>query len=434
MSDARITIALVLLGACATRTGEVGKGYTKVLETFAEDVGKLDVVFVVDDSGSMADDQRALVEGARSELFGQLEAQPGGMPDLHLAIVSSSVAVGYGITNCQQGDTPDGRFVIGDPRVDPTPCPQIGGPFLIDVDDGAGGRIRNYTGTLDDAFACAAMLGNNGCGLEQPLEALRRALDGSHPESAGFVRDDALLLVVFLTDEDDGSARDPSVYSPTRIDDPFAIEARGFEQGVICDPDDASIGPRDHCAPREDSATIEPISTYADFLRALKPDPSMVMLAGIMAPPAPVAVVPFGQSSKATIGTACVPPPGLCAGDPTQTCARSGATPAIRLNALLAEFPARYTFASICDQTMSARVRQIAGATTAVMSNVPCLGGDATATADRCRALDLAPTGERRTIPLAIVDDPVTCGYTPTHQRAVVEPLPAGHRLLVECL
>ena len=47
-----------------------------------------------------------------------------------------------------------------------------------------------------------------GCGIEGTLEVLRRALDGRHPENAGFLRDDALLLVVFVTNEDDNSPVD----------------------------------------------------------------------------------------------------------------------------------------------------------------------------------------------------------------------------------
>ncbi len=58
-----------------------------------------------------------------------------------------------------------------------------------------------------------AQIGATGCGFEAPLEAMKRSLDGSRIENTGFIRDGAFLAVVFLTDEDDASVKDSSVYS-----------------------------------------------------------------------------------------------------------------------------------------------------------------------------------------------------------------------------
>jgi hypothetical protein len=76
--------------------------------------------------------------------------------------------------------------------------------------------------TFTHDFQCNAALYVNGCGLEQPLEALHRALlwydprdrPGNTSPNAGFVRDDALLAIVVLTDEEDGSARDCRFAAP----------------------------------------------------------------------------------------------------------------------------------------------------------------------------------------------------------------------------
>jgi hypothetical protein len=67
-----------------------------------------------------------------------------------------------------------------------------------------------------DWFKCNAGLYINGCGLESPLEAIWRALvehdarfaPGNASPNAGFLRDEALLAIVVLTDEEDGSVRD----------------------------------------------------------------------------------------------------------------------------------------------------------------------------------------------------------------------------------
>ena len=50
--------------------------------------------------------------------------------------------------------------------------------------------------------------GDVGCGFQQPLEATYLALHGDVPENAGFLRDDALLVVVYIVDKDDCSVPD----------------------------------------------------------------------------------------------------------------------------------------------------------------------------------------------------------------------------------
>ena len=47
-----------------------------------------------------------------------------------------------------------------------------------------------------------AQIGATGCGFEQHLLAMRRALE-NNPANAGFLRDNAFLAVIFIADEDD---------------------------------------------------------------------------------------------------------------------------------------------------------------------------------------------------------------------------------------
>jgi hypothetical protein len=434
-----IALALALAaGACSTPRGAVGSGYRKVVETLSDPPTKLDVLFVIDDSGSTTDDQRALVDAARTELFPQLETMDGTLPDLHVAVVSTGVSLpGSGLTFCDDAyySLPDGRFLRGpwQPSGAPT-CPGISGAFLSDAPDGAGGRTTNFTGTLEDNFACIAQLGNVGCGIEQPLEAMHRALSGEHPENDGFLRDDALLLVVFLGDEDDSSFVDGSVIQAS--DDPFVLNDREFEYGVICDPDDASVGPRTGCVPRDNPAVIHGIDEYVDFLTSLKADPSLVMVAGITSPPGPVAIIPGTlpeHSSQVELDGACTPPPGPCAYDPTMTCPRGPVKPAVRLDAFLSDFPARYVLSSMCEDDMPTRVRRVAHATRGVMTNDGCLLGTANIQAASCAAYDVEPDGARTRLPLTIGRDDATCDYTPTHLRATLPVTPAGHHLEVDC-
>jgi hypothetical protein len=435
---ASLSAALALAAACSSQSAPVGEGYQKVLETFDTPITSLDVLFVVDNSLSMAGHQRDLVAAARDQLFAQLEAQPGGMPDLHVAITSSSIAVNDNLIGCTPADTSDGRFVLGN-QVPNTPPPDCGiaGNFLVDVSDGHGGRTTNFPGTIEDAFACAAVIGDHGCGLEQPLESMHRALDGEHAENGGFLRDDAMLLVVFLSDEDDGSLIDPTIYDPDTSPTParlFVDNDLAFQYGVVCDPDDDSTGTRADCAPREDSPYIHHIAEYTSFLQGLKLDPSMVMVAAIAPPAAPVNVSFSPTADHLQVDAVCTPPAGPCVDDPTMICTYYDASPAPRLNAFLDAFPARNTLASLCSEPMDARMSQIARTLTNVMASSTCLIGDWHVTTDRCRALDLAPDGGRTAMPVDIVEDDATCGYTATHLRAQLAPVAAGHRVEVDCL
>jgi hypothetical protein len=77
-----------------------------------------------------------------------------------------------------------------------------------------GGTTQNAA-EFSDWFRCNAGLYLGGFGIEQPLEAIYRALVvhgaraplGSNAPNAGFLRDEALLAIVVLTDEEDGSVR-----------------------------------------------------------------------------------------------------------------------------------------------------------------------------------------------------------------------------------
>jgi len=405
----RLVCVLAVVAAC-TRSAEIGKGYAKVLDTMADPPSKLDVVFVIDDSGSIVGDQESLVNAARTELFPQLLTASGELPDLHLAVVSSSLDLPSPDLDCT--GTPNGHFIEGPWRQD-APCTVVSGAYLTDAPDGSGGRITNYTGTLGDAFACMASIGYQGCGFEQPLEALRRGLQD--PSSAGFLRDDAMLLVVFLTDEDDSSGTDPTTWLPY---DRYYANDFWFEYGIVCDQDPLTTGLHTNCRPDDASTALTPIQTYVDFLRSLKSDPDLVMVAGIVSPAGPVDVSESYNKLELR-----------------QVCPDAGRTgfPAIRLNAFMPEFPARYVLTSFCEDSMEERLHKIASSVTGVMTNRPCLLTDASVSADRCRAFDVDEHGVRSATSAPVVEDMEMCGYTATHLRADIDVAP-GHHIEAECL
>lgn len=428
----------ILISSCGGPTDVVvGEDYRRVHDPLVTPTTALDVLFIVDASGSMQAEQAALVAAAGQQLFAQLQTDLGGPPDLHVAVVSTDVGVGIPDVPGCPAESYDGRFRTG---ADGVTCP-IDGRYLIDEADGAGGRTTNYTGSFVDAFACAATLGTLGCGFEQPLEAMRRALDGRYPEHAGFLRNDALLLIVFLTDEDDCSASDPAIYGDpaATVTSPLGPRTsfRCFEFGVVCDPDEPrTAGEKAGCVSREDSAYIAPVGPYADFLRALKPDPAMVMLAGMYGPLGPVVV---GEGVLAPEGYPSLMP----------TCAAAGtgveALPPIRLAGLADEFQSRFVFESLCDSVMSERLYRVTRSTSGVMSQRPCLLGDlgTATTTERCRAFDVAGAtstplqrcGNGAVTNCFSVATSAQCDYTPSGLGATYRgSLAAGHRLVVECL
>jgi len=342
----RWILSLVLLSACVGRQLseiEPEQSIEQVLDIPLVGTHDVDILFVIDDSGSMAQEQASLAANF-DRFMDVLTNAAGGMPSLHLGVVSTDMGVGSAgaIAGCSA--TGDGGRLQGAPRV--AGCSAPAGAFISDVASRDGTRQTNYQGSLADTFGCIAQLGIDGCGFEQPLEAARRALDGSNPQNAGFLRQDAFLALVFITDEDDCSATpelfDTSQNSP---DDPLGplSSFRCFDLGVVCDPDTPrEPGVKTGCAPREDSPYFHHVRDYVDFFRSLKADPEMVIVAGIIGDPSPVVVggaMDLMPSCETSTGSA---------------------TPAIRMSAFLDGFPGRSTETTICDEDLSEALALVA--------------------------------------------------------------------------
>jgi hypothetical protein len=155
---------------------------------------KMDLVFVVDDSGSMAEEQGNL--GSNFPMFANLLANyttpDGDHIDFRIAVTTTGRDMDYKIQN---------------------------GPITIPMhEDGDNGVFRNNCNVakryleptdpnLNEALACRANVGTGGPGFEMPLLMSKWALSERMMDNTNvnFLRDDALLAIVYLTDEDDGS-------------------------------------------------------------------------------------------------------------------------------------------------------------------------------------------------------------------------------------
>jgi len=245
----------------------------------------LDILFVIDNAPTMAEEQAALLANF-TRFANVLENMEGGLPNVHIGVISADLGAGpYSVGNCVAGG--DGAELQSSPRRD---CEAPQDAFISDVANYDGTRTRNYSGDLTETFACIAELGTEGCELSQPLAAARRALDGSVATNAGFLRDDAFLQIVFITDQDDCSAKDTTLFDPNATELGPLTPFRCFEYGVVCDPDLPRVaGQRIDCQPRDGSAYFGSLQEEADFLRSLKDDPNMVLVAAVIGNPEPVA-------------------------------------------------------------------------------------------------------------------------------------------------
>ena len=142
----------------------------------------IDILFVIDDSGSMGEEQASLARNFPA-FVNVLNTIPGGLPDVHIGVVSSNVGTGgVNIGGCSSATQPEGD----DGNLQTNGCAGVTAAYLEDVAQPDGSRTRNYSGALADVFTCMAQLGTTGCGFEAHLESAFRALSpGRNP---GFLR------------------------------------------------------------------------------------------------------------------------------------------------------------------------------------------------------------------------------------------------------
>ncbi len=445
-----IGLATVALAAgCPNREvskvdpSQVKEGYKDIPVEINRDI---DVLFVIDNSGSMAEEQASLSNNF-NRFIAVLENIEGGLPNIHLGVVSTDVGAGpFNISGCS-GHGDNGQLQSA-PNGSCTPP---SGAFISDIDDGAGGRIRNYTDTLAETFSCIGRLGIDGCGFEQPFESMKRALNGSNPTNAEFLRPSAFLAVIFITDEDDCSTSDTNMFDTAQnsVSDPLGplSSFRCFEFGVRCDPDTPRTpGPRQDCEPRNDSAYMYGVDEYVSFLKGIKEDPNMVIVGGIIGNPTPV-----------TVGVDDDNNPEL---DPSCVSASGDADPGVRLSFFLEAFPQRSTVTTICNEDLSDALILIAELLAKVIGN-PCIEGNIDARPDEegiqydCQVSDVRYPGEDRqeetiipectsTSPAAPLPcwhfetDMDSCPDTPTNLTLIVErgagSVPTGTHVIARCV
>jgi hypothetical protein len=368
----------------------------------------VDLLFLIDDSSSMRLSQDNLMRNF-PVLMTTLRNLPGGLPNVHIAVISSDMGAGDGsIASCDSEDpgTPigtggaGGLSTVGAKRgmfqfsargtctstgLDP------GATFISDVDG-----LRNYTGNLEDVFTCIAALGEQGCGFEHQFAAITRALgvDGRGTAPAanlGFLRPDAYLAIVLITDEDDCSAAPGFKLYDTASNTNMASHLgppanfRCNEFGHLCNgaPPDrnapnldvtATVS-YDGCTSNETGQYVLGVRDTADRIRSLKADDGQIMIAAITGPRAPYVV---GWKQPSTEDTSCNANGQSCPWPVVQhSCVAADgnfADPAVRIGELADQFGENGRVLSICDTDYSPALADIAGSVVAYV-NEPCILG-----------------------------------------------------------
>jgi hypothetical protein len=229
-------------------------------------VTAVDLLFVIDNSNSMAQEQAALqeqVEVLFSVLInpGMTEAVALGA-DLHVGVATTDMGTGsYTIQTCSNPTSGDNgvlqnrdQGVISGcrPTYSALDCDRAECPWLSHSAERPDDGTDPTDPPIWEDFGCIATLGSGGCGFEQPLESSLAALtvqtEPGRPNE-GFLREGALLTVVYVTDEDDCSSGNAEMFNPQNSD-----------MGCLCD----------RCVAHEDE--LYPISRYHDAFVELAAD------------------------------------------------------------------------------------------------------------------------------------------------------------------
>lgn len=251
----------------------------------SEGCQRIDILFVIDDSGSMSEEQNNLVYSFPKfvEVLDEFEPEPGAHVPYRIGVTTTSVNRSFTVrdnipgfpplTNPVTTKGPDGAFVHGESCG--LPEPWMSGP---------GDEVS-------DQFSCVGgKVGVTGVGYEMPLAAMKLALGsqlapGGANEGFYSREDNSLLAVVMITDEDDCSVesggvlvRDASGNSDCSSDKSKGIydldEAKGFlddltgGEGRYVAVAIAGPGPKSCSSSFGDAVFAERIKKFIDLVGA----------------------------------------------------------------------------------------------------------------------------------------------------------------------
>jgi hypothetical protein len=227
---------------------------------------KVDFLFVVDNSGSMAQEQANLANSFPGFIDTIKEELSQVGDDYNIMVVDSDQNPFQGcVDGCAPADMascyqyPDLCVCSNTDGLNPVKCvdawaspfgsacdnalgagvvfPRGGGASMMDCDVENGHRFATKgQSDLEDTFACMTRVGTSGDGDERPMSAMVAAvapsLTGPGGCNEGFVRDDAILVVTILSDAGDGSSSDAASGNPGAWRDALVAAKNGNQDAI----------------------------------------------------------------------------------------------------------------------------------------------------------------------------------------------------------
>lgn len=191
---------------------------------------KVDFLFVVDNSISMFQQQSNLTSSFPG--FMRVVEQTLEVTDFHIMVVDTDGWDGQAASDAM------------DPCRDALGAGKRNGSDERDCGVRGDDRyLRADQPDLEETFACLAQVGTVGSSREQPMDATLLAVGAAQNEArgcnAGFLREDAILVVTLITDEDDTrSSGSPAVWRQALLDAKAGNETALVVLGLV---DDANL-------------------------------------------------------------------------------------------------------------------------------------------------------------------------------------------------
>ncbi len=310
----------------------------------------IDVLFVVDNSGTMGEEQLNLAANFPRLIDRLTNLKNSGGESINADVNIMVTTSDFGHPLCTGFQAEDYRPAKGSPvytgcnsrlssfsNTDPfhpmsipeactEACPEDiapGGDTFIHF-DAQGSNVA--MGDVSGALSCMAPQGINGCGYEAPLESMLQALRPeacwNDPEAEGcdenptwswvgrgFIRPGSTLAIAIITDESDCSVRGPEGYAwftdsdktdywldNPNTESPLPSSAVCWQAGTQCEDEDGD-GVFESCTANDDNPVLHSTARYKDFLQYLEAEMSVevVMLGVLGIPPvtAHAAAPPF---------------------------------------------------------------------------------------------------------------------------------------------
>ncbi len=362
----------------------------------------VDILFIIDNSGSMAAHQQRLADAIPALVDPLIAAGR----DLRIAVTTTDA----GNPRCPNTTPENGRFQARSCRegvalnewqygVDDFAAACLGvcaketlvfSPTITAVDPMAkvrpwvewDGVTGNVAASLNQALGCMLPQGVAGCGFESPLESLRLALERARTPGDpqfGFLRANADLLVVMVSDEVDCSLNPvfKEIFIGNTVfwgpDDPQPSSGSCWRAGVTCS---GGPGTYEDCVATDHDvsgmitgdpaqAVLFPVSRYQDALAEIRAEKlaagsaAQVRVAAIAGVPVgyPQTPLVFADSPDPELNSLFGIGPGCVAGD------GATAVPPVRLLELIEDSsPPGVGLFSICEDSFQSTLAAMSAA------------------------------------------------------------------------